>query len=374
MVFDIQIIKKEKLNLKRVLVVGCGLYGATVARLLCKNFRVYLIDKRNHIGGNCYSEFKNNIHVHKYGPHAFHTNSVKIWDFIRQYSDFNDFRLKVIVNYDGKYYNFPINLITLNNILGIKNLKEAEEFIQNRKENNQNFQDFVISKVGVNLYKIFYEGYTTKQWNKNPIELPASIAKRIPIRLDFDENYFTDKYQGVPINGYTRMFENMLDHKNIEFNLNVDFFDNKKSLINDFDHVIYTGKIDQFFDYQDGVLEYRSLKFREEYHDSTFQGNAQINYTNAEIPYTRIVEHKFFHNPSIKHTIVTYEYPDDYNPEKIPYYPIETENNKLLYFKYKSLADEMENFTFGGRLGTYSYMNMDQIIGKAMNDCEKINI
>lgn len=360
-------------HLKKLLIVGCGLYGATFARLLADEFHIQLIDKRNHIGGNCYSECVKNIHVHKYGPHAFHTNSEKVWDFVNRFSKFYDFRLKVIVNYNNKYYNFPINLKTLNNILGIKSYSEAEQFLSTRTESHKNFEDYVISKVGYDLYEIFYKGYTQKQWNKKPSDLPSSIAKRIPVRLDFDDNYFTDKYQGIPVDGYTKMIENMLDHQNIKVDLNVDFFDNKLYFVKNYDHVVYTGKIDQFFEYKEGMLEYRSLKFKEEYHDNTFQGNAQVNFANLDIPHTRIVEHKFFLNTNVKHSIVTYEYPDDYTQDKIPYYPIEDEKNKFLYEKYRSMAESMNNITFGGRLGTYSYLNMDQIIAKAMNESKKIN-
>lgn len=358
--------------MKNILVVGCGLYGTTISRLLAEKNKITIIDKRNHIAGNCFTEEKQKIFVHKYGPHAFHTNSEKVWNFVNQFSEFNNFKLKVIVNHDNKYYNFPINLKTLNNVLGIKNLIEAENFINNNIKKDSSFEDFVISSVGEELYKIFYKGYTTKQWNKNPKELPSSIAKRIPIRLDFDDNYFTDKYQGIPINGYTKLFENILDHKNIKILLDTDFFRDKKEFLEKFDHIVYTGKIDEFFEYKEGVLEYRSLTFKEETHNKTFQGIAQMNYSNYEVPYTRIVEHKFFHDPTIKHSIITYEYPEDYNPNKIPYYPIETEKNKILYEKYKSMSEILTNITFGGRLGSYCYMNMDQVIAKAMNDYNKV--
>lgn len=360
----------------KILIVGCGLYGATTARLLADiGHQVLVIDKRKHIGGNCYTEKIHDIHVHKYGPHAFHTNSKNIWDFVNRFSAFNNFKLKVLVSKENKIYSFPINLMTLNQVCGINNYKDAKLFLDSCKSKTKhsgNFKDFVISSVGEMLYKIFYEGYTIKQWNKDPEILPASIAKRIPVRLNFYDYYFEDKYQGVPVNGYTAMFENMLDHNNIKCELNVDFFANRKQFEKDFDFIFYSGKLDEFFEYRHGLLEYRSLRFEEKFVDETLQGNVQINYADVDIPYTRIVEHKYFYEKQVDHSFVTYEYPDNYDVGKIPYYPVESDGNKKIYESYNDLSRNEKKYMFGGRLGRYTYLNMDQVIGMAFNDLEKL--
>lgn len=357
----------------KVLIVGCGLYGTTSARKIAESGNdVHIVEKRNHIAGNCFTQSNRGIHVHKYGPHAFHTNSKKIWDFVNQFAEFNNFKLKVLVNHQDKIYSFPINLLTLNQVYGF-NYEESVEFLSKQdKINSDNFRDFVISSVGEDLYKIFYEGYTRKQWNKDPIDLPASIAKRIPVRLNFYDYYFDDLYQGVPINGYTSMFEKMLDHPNIKIDLNVDFFENKKEFEKDFDLIIYTGKPDEYFDYRFGLLEYRSLKFEEKIIENTFQGNIQINYTSADVPYTRIIEHKYFYDEKIKHSVITYEYPDNYEIGKIPYYPVESELNTHIYNQYLNLIQIQKKTLFGGRLGRYTYLNMDQVIAMALNDMGKL--
>jgi UDP-galactopyranose mutase len=357
----------------RALIVGCGLYGVTSARKLAEfGNEVHIIEKRNHVAGNCFTENNCGIHVHKYGPHAFHTNSKKIWDFVNQFAEFNNFKLKVLVNNKNKIYSFPINLLTMNQVYGFDYNKSVDFLNKNTQKNYGNFKDFVISSVGEELYKIFYEGYTKKQWNKDPSDLPSSIAKRIPVRLNFYDYYFEDIYQGVPVSGYTSMVENMLDHPNIKVDLNVDFFPDKKEFEQDFDLIIYTGKPDEYFDYRFGLLEYRSLRFEEKFVENTFQGNVQINYASMDVPYTRIVEHKYFHNEKIKHSVITYEYPDNYEIGKIPYYPIESEANKQIYNQYFGLIENQEKVLFGGRLGKYTYLNMDQVIGMALNDMEKI--
>ena len=358
----------------RVLIVGCGLYGTTVARKLAEvGISPHIIDKRNHIAGNCYSEKINNIHVHKYGPHAFHTNSKKIWEFVTNYAEFNSFKLRVLVNNNRKLYTFPVNLLTLNELYGCLGFKEAQNLLNSFKKTDvyENFEDFVINNVGEKIYDIFYKGYTMKQWGKHPSLLPASIAKRIPVRLSFYDYYFEDLYQGIPVKGYTHMFENILDHKLIKVQLGVDFFDNKEELEHDYDFIFYTGKIDEFFDYRHGLLEYRSLKFKEVVVDGTFQGNAQINYADMDVDYTRIVEHKYFHDENIQNSVITYEYPDKYEIGKIPYYPVESDDNKNKYDKYKELSENKKKYIFGGRLGRYTYLNIDQVIGMALNDVEK---
>jgi UDP-galactopyranose mutase len=357
----------------RVLIVGCGFYGSTCARLLAnRGHDVIIIDKRHHIGGNCYTEKQYDIHVHKYGPHAFHTNSKKIWDFVNQYAEFNDFKLKVIVKNKDKYYSFPVNLMTLNQVCGIDSYETAVHFLQNNSNASSNFEEFLINRIGTDLYKMLYQGYSEKQWGKPAIEIPVCVAKRIPVRLNFYEYYFEDKYQGIPINGYTNLFENILDHNNIKINLNTDFFENKKEFEKDFDLIIYSGKPDEFFGYKYGVLEYRSLRFEEKFFNNTYQGNVQINYSDKKIPYTRTVEHKYFINPSIQHSVVTFEYPQKYDLTNTPYYPVESDVNKTIYNNYKNIADNYEKYIFGGRLGRYTYLNMDQVIAMAFNDVENI--
>ena len=357
------------------LIVGSGLYGATFARVLAENNKkVFVIDKLEHIGGNCYTEKVNGINVHKYGPHAFHTNSDKVWEFVNNFSEFNDFKLKVKVNYKDNFYSFPINLFTLNQIYGIRNQTEAKSIlskiiIRNKKSN---FKNFVISKVGRELYEIFYEGYTKKQWDIEPENLPATIAKRIPIRYDFNDYYFTDKYQGIPINGYTNLIENILDHKNIKIQTKIDFHENKNEFNKNFKTIIYSGKIDELFDYKYGLLDYRSLKFVEETHNKTFQGNSIINYTSYNIPYTRIIEHKYFENKNKENTVITYEYPQKYDGNNIPFYPINTQTNNYKFSKYRELSKKYSQYIIGGRLGRYLYLNMDQTIAMALKDAGEL--
>ena len=359
----------------KYLVVGCGFYGAVFARILSEfGKRVLLVDKRHHIGGNCYSEKINNIHVHKYGPHAFHTNSEKIWEFVNRFSEFNDFKLKVKVNYKNIFYSFPINLFTLNQIYGVCNQDEAIKIlnkvrIRNRKDN---FKNYVLRNVGRELYSIFYEGYTQKQWNLDPEFLPSLIAKRIPIRYDFNDYYFTDKYQGIPINGYTNLFENIIDHPNITVSLNTDFFINKKEFESDFKQIIYSGKIDELFNYEHGELNYRSLRFETFKSNKTYQGAPIINYTSLDVPYTRSVEYKYFDKYEKKNSVLVNEYPDTYDHSKIPFYPIQTKNNTKIYNKYKSIAEENNKYIIGGRLGRYTYLNMDQVIGMALKDAGEL--
>lgn len=357
----------------KVAIIGCGLYGSVIAHELAnKNIKVHVFEKRNHVGGNCYTELKEGIHIHKYGPHIFHTNDKRIWDYINQFGSFNQKKLHTKVSYKGKIYSFPINLFTLNQIYGIKNPQEAILFFEKiKKEENQNsIEDWCISNIGKELYEIFVKGYTEKQWGACPSQLPSSIIKRIPVRTNYDDRYFNDSYEGIPENGYTRLFENMLDNSLIKINLSVDFFENKKEIEKDFDFVIYSGPIDQFYDYKFGKLDYRSLRFEEERFDCSFQGNQIINYTDSEIPYTRIVEHKYFVDSSIKHTWITREYPQKFSEYNEPFYPINTKENNFLYDKYNSIINE--KFIFGGRLGRYKYYDMHQVVAASLNDSEKV--
>lgn len=361
------------MNMKSYLVVGCGFYGAVFARVLAEHgYKVNLIDKRNHIAGNCFTKTVDNIPVHMYGPHAFHTNSFDVWSFLNRFCDFNDFKLQIKVSHKHNIYSFPINLFTLNQLYGVSNPAEAKKILNKLKKpmKAKNFESYIVSNLGPDIYSIFFEGYTRKQWNINPSELSDSVAKRIPIRFDYNDYYFNDKYQGIPIGGYTKLFENMLDHKNIQIDLNCDFFSNRKELEKGFKKIIYSGKIDELLDYKHGLLEYRSLKFETKKFAKTFQGNSIINYTENNVPYTRIVEHKYFAQINQEKTIITYEYPDDYDGKKIPFYPMPTDKNKQTYQKYKSDAEKLDKYVIGGRLGRYVYLNMDQVIAMALKDSE----
>lgn len=360
-----------------LLIIGSGLFGCTVARILAEQGKsVLLVDKRNHIGGNCYTKKIAGINTHVYGPHLFHCNDIDIWKFVNRFSKFNNYQNKPKVKYKNKIYSFPINLMTLYQIYGTTTPNEAKqklEQIRIKNTNPKNLEEHILNEIGYELYEIFIKGYTTKQWNKNPKELPTFIIKRLPIRLTYDDRYFNDKYQGIPTDGYTLLFENMLDHKNIKFELNVDFFNNKNELLNSSKKIIYTGKIDEFYDYSLGQLEYRSLRFENKILQGDFQGNAIINHTEADVPYTRTVEHKHFEYKTCDQTVVTWEYPENYDNSKIPYYPINNQKNNILYENYSKL-NKNENIIFGGRLGKYQYMDMHQIIASATNLASKINI
>lgn len=360
----------------KILIVGSGLYGSVLAQELArKGYFVDVIDKRNHIGGNCYTELKNNIPVHKYGPHIFHTNDLKIWQYMKKFVKFNDKKQHTKVFYKDRLYSFPINLFTLNQIYGCLTPTEAKYVLEDKKlliENPKNLEEFCLANIGRELYEIFIKGYTKKQWNKDPKELPISIIKRIPIRMTYDDRYFNDKFEGIPEKGYTEFFEKALDHNKIKVFLNTDFFENKEFYMNNYSKIIYSGKIDQFFNYSCGLLEYRSLKFEEEYYEHNYQGNSIINYTDEKIPYTRIYESKFFHDESVEGSWITKEYPQDYDPQEgnEPYYPIPTEKNKEVYEKYISLI-KTDKVIFGGRLGKYQYYNMDQVVASALVQAEK---
>lgn len=354
------------------LIVGAGLFGSVCARELTnKGFNCLVIDKRNHIAGNCYTKEVSGINVHKYGPHIFHTNSQKIWNYINQYSEFNNFIFKPKVKYKDKIYSFPINLFTLYQLFSTQTPEQAINKLNELKldiENPNNLEDWVLNNIGQELYEIFIKGYTTKQWNKSPKELPSSIIRRIPIRTNFNDNYFDDIYQGIPIDGYTSIFEKLLE--GIEVKLETDFFQDKQLLSNLSNRTIYTGAIDEFFEYKYGYLEYRSLKFEEEVLNiKDYQGCAVINYTEENIPYTRIVEHKHFNNISSENTIITKEYPQNWDITKERFYPINTESNNKIFEKYKSLETDV---IFGGRLAEYKYYDMHQVIASALSKVQKL--
>lgn len=358
------------------LIVGCGLFGCTFANLAKNNHKKCLIiDKRNHPFGNCYSKQEHGIHVHQYGPHIFHTSNEKIWTYINQFAKFNNYINRPKVNFHDELYSFPINLFTLYQLWGVRNPHEAEQKLSEVKlniQNPQNLEEWILSQVGQEIYEKFIYGYTKKQWNTEPKNLPSFIIKRLPIRLTFNDNYFDDTYQGIPIGGYSIMMQNMVD--GIDIVLETDYFDNKDYWNSQANVIVYTGQIDRFFDYEFGELSYRSLRFEHEQHRTKdFQGNAIINYTSDTVPFTRIIEHKHFDNADSDVTIVTKEYPANYSANNDPYYPINTEANNIIYNKYYKLSQQQNNIIFGGRLAQYKYLDMHQVIGSAIQKYKEIN-
>lgn len=351
------------------LVVGAGLFGSVFAREVADAGKtVILIDKLSHIGGMCYSEKVEGIDVHKYGPHTFHTENEEIWKHVNRFTKFNSFQQRTKVSYNGKMYSFPINMMTLHQLWGVITPEQALQKIKEVRHNinnPDNLEDWILTQVGTEIYETFIKGYTEKQWGRSAKDLPSFIIKRLPIRLTYDDRYFSDEYQGVPICGYTNMFENMLDHDNITAILGVNFFDNQAELQKSARHTVYTGKIDEFFGYKYGDLQYRSLRFETEIMDGDFQGTSIVNYTDKNVPYTRIVEHKHFTFNCCPKTVITKEYPDAYDHSKIPFYPIVDDHNKEIYQKYTTESIS-KNVIFGGRLGTYKYYDMHQIVGQAL--------
>lgn len=360
------------------LIVGSGLFGSVFAyEAAKKGKRVKVIDKRNHIGGNIYTEEIEGINVHKYGAHIFHTNDKKIWDYVNNFVEFNRYTNSPVANYKGEIFNLPFNMNTFNKLWGVVTPEEAKAKIEEQKigyniDKPRNLEEQAISLIGTDVYEKLIKGYTEKQWGREAKDLPAFIIKRLPVRYVYDNNYFNDKYQGIPIGGYTQIIEKMLSSELIDVELNTDFFDKKDEYLEEFPKIIYTGMIDQFFDYQFGVLEYRSLKFETEILDKdNFQGNAVVNYTDVETPYTRIIEHKHFEFGSQPKTIITKEYPQTWNKGDEPYYPMNDDVNNQIFAKYKKLASEYNNVIFGGRLGMYKYYDMHQVIGAALTIVDK---
>lgn len=345
-------------------IVGSGIFGSTFACEMTKiGKKCLVVEKRSHIGGNIYTENIEGINVKKFGPHIFHTSNEEIWTYINQFARFNNFINKPKVNYKDKIYSFPINLMTLHQLWGVKTPQEAEEKLKKVRipcKNPSNLEDYALSIVGEEIYQILIKGYTQKQWNKNPKELPASILKRIPVRLTYDENYYNDKYQGIPIGGYTQIVEKMLD--GIEVKTNTCFENNWKNYAQ---KLIFTGPIDEFFNYKYGALEYRSLRFENEILEGDYQGNAIVNYTDLDVTYTRIVEHKHFEGIQSNKTVITKEYPENWEIGKEPYYPINDNKNNGIYQKYKK--EIPENVVISGRLGSYKYLDMDTTIAMALH-------
>jgi UDP-galactopyranose mutase len=361
---------------RNILIVGAGLYGAVCAHTLTKaGHRVRVMERRGHVGGNCYTRYCEpaGCHQHVYGAHVFHTSSKRIWQYVTQLTEFHSYVNRVKVNFRGAIYSFPINLLTLHQLYGVQSPSEAIRKLGAVRipiQSAETLEDYCLSTVGPEIYRIFFEGYTTKQWNRHPRELPAHIIKRLPIRMDFNDNYYNDTYQGIPSNGYTALFERLLDGIPVE--LDVDFLTARDENIDRHDLTIYTGPIDAFFRHSRGVLEYRSLRFETTLLDSNdFQGNAVINYTDRETPWTRIVEHKHF-GPSntSSQTLITREFPLDWQSGLPEYYPVNDSKNKALLRAYQRDALALHpKVHFGGRLAQYRYYDMDQVIGAAFHYC-----
>ncbi|MBI6040189.1 UDP-galactopyranose mutase [Clostridium perfringens] len=353
------------------LIVGAGLFGSVFANEAKKKGKKCLvIDKRNHTGGNIYCEEIEGINVHKYGAHIFHTNNKEVWNYVNELVEFNRYTNSPVANYKGELYNLPFNMNTFYSLWKVKTPDEAMRKIEEQKreaniKEPKNLEEQAISLVGKDIYEKLIKGYTEKQWGKKATELPAFIIKRLPVRFTFDNNYFNDKYQGVPIGGYNKITEKLLE--GIDVKLSVDFFKERKELEKLADKIVFTGMIDEFYNYKFGTLEYRSLKFHNEIlNEKNYQGNAVINYTEYDIPYTRIIEHKHFEYGNQDKTIITKEYPATWNRGDEPYYPINNEKNNNIYLKYKELADKEENIIFGGRLAEYKYYDMHNVIESAL--------
>jgi UDP-galactopyranose mutase len=350
------------------LIVGAGIFGAVFAREMTDaGAKCLVIDKRKHIGGNCYTRDDGGIHVHMYGPHIFHTNSDRIWEYMNRWTEFNHFTYRPKVKYENNIYSFPINLLTLYQMWGVTTPAEAKLRLEKERvpiETPSNLEEWILSQVGEDIYRKFIYGYTKKQWNRDPKYLPASIIKRLPIRLVYDDNYFDDRHQGIPVNGYTAIFERLL--AGISVNLGVDYFTERNDLDTCARKIVYTGAIDEFFDYDLGVLEWRSLRFDHTKMDvPDYQGVAAVNYTEENVPYTRIVEHKHFNFGKQNHTIVTHEYPQNWDIGREKFYPVNDDKNNNLYQQYKDRLTD-PRYILGGRLADYKYYDMHQVVGSAL--------
>lgn len=366
------------------LIVGAGLFGCMFAHMATQRGKKCLvIDKRPHVGGNLYCEQREGIHVHRYGAHIFHTNSKRVWDFVNSLVEFNRFTNSPVANYQDKLYNLPFNMNTFYQMWGVTTPAEAEAKLEEQRqeavdrmkadgvEEPRNLEEQALSLVGADLYERLIKGYTEKQWGRKYTELPAFIIKRLPVRLVFDNNYFNNTYQGIPIGGYNKLIDGLLD--GVETQVNTDFFDNRDKWKGVADKIVYTGKIDEYFEYALGKLEYRTVRFETEVlNTANYQGNAVVNYTEAEVPYTRIIEHKHFEmfgpdvdkNPK---TVISREYSTEWAPGMESYYPVNDSRNNELYARYKALADKEENVIFGGRLAEYKYYDMAPIVDKVLS-------
>ena len=350
------------------LIVGSGFYGSICAYELNKQgYKVCVIDSRNHIGGNCHTEKKDNINIHTYGPHIFHTSNEEVWKWINQFVSFNNFILSPLAIYKGESYSLPFSMWTFNKLWGVTHPHQAKLIIKQQSEHigePKNLEEQAIKLVGIDVYEKLIKGYTAKQWRKPCDQLPKEIIKRLPVRFTYNNNYFNDKYQGIPIGGYTQIFEKLLD--GIDVKLNTDYF---KDELPEYKKLIYTGPIDKFYNYQFGELEYKTTKFKHSLKKTdNWQGAAVVNYTDQEIEFTRIIEHKHFENTESSVTWITHEYPTEYKPDVTePMYPVNDEINNKKYLQYKELADKEENIIFGGRLAEYKYYDMHQVIASALN-------
>ena len=364
------------------LVVGAGLYGAVFARQAADaGKKVLVIDRRGHIGGNVYTEKVEGIDFHKYGAHIFHTNNEAVWRYVNRYVSFNRFTNSPVANYKGELYSLPFNMYTFNKMWGVVTPDQAREKIETQRREAgilepRNLEEQAISLVGVDIYEKLIKGYTQKQWGRPCRELPSFIIKRLPVRFTFDNNYFNALYQGIPLGGYTRLVENLL--KGLEVRLNLDYLEHKQELDALADRVLYTGPIDAYFGYSLGALEYRSVRFEHELLDKpNFQGNAAVNYTDAETPYTRIIEHKWFtfgkdeQGRDLPQTLISREYSSEWHPGDEPYYPVNDDKNSALYERYKALGQQEQKVLFGGRLGEYKYYDMDAVIAAALEAVER---
>lgn len=364
------------------LIVGSGLFGAVFAHEAAKRgHSVKVLEKKDHIGGNIYTKEVEGIQVHQYGAHIFHTKMDDIWEYVNQFAEFNNYVNCPVANYNGEIYNLPFNMNTFNKLWGVITPEEAKAKIEEQKKaldlegNPKNLEEQAISLIGPDVYQKLVKDYTEKQWGKSAKDLPSFIIRRLPVRFTYDNNYFNDPYQGIPVGGYTQIIEKLLDHELIDVEVNCDFFDNQAQYLQSDAKIIFTGMIDQFFNYELGELEYRSLRFENEVLDhDNYQGNAVVNYTDAETPFTRIIEHKHFEmgKGNKNKTVITREYPKTFKRGDDPYYPINDTRNKKLYSDYVKLArSNYPNVIFGGRLGQYRYYNMDQTIMAALQTVKK---
>ena len=375
-IFEKDIIRGVLYMMYDFLIVGAGLYGAVIAReALLKGKKVLIIDKRNHIGGNIYTENIEGINVHCYGAHIFHTSDKAIWEYAQQFAEFNNYINSPVANYRGEIFNLPFNMNTFNKMWGVitpeQALKKINEQRTEIKCDPTNLEEQAISLVGKDIYQKLIKGYTEKQWGRNCKDLPATIIRRLPVRFIYDNNYFNDRYQGIPIGGYTAMIQNMI--KGADIILNEDYLKKRNEWDSKAKKIIYTGPIDAYFEYKYGPLEYRSVRFETEIINQTnYQGNAVVNYTDIETKYTRIIEHKHFEFGTQDKTVISREYSSEWKKGDEPYYPVNDEKNSKLYLEYKELSKKEKNVIFGGRLGEYRYYDMDKVIDSALKKCKII--
>lgn len=351
------------------LIVGAGLYGAIFAKEATKRGKnCLLVERRDHIGGNCYTENIGGIHVHKYGAHIFHTSDKQVWNYLNQYVPFNNYINSPLANYKGKLYNLPFNMNTFYQLWNVRTPEEAKAKIEEQKEeyshikNPKNLEEQALVLGGKDVYETLIRGYSEKQWGMRATEIPAFVIRRLPFRFIFDNNYFNDRYQGIPEGGYTALFEKLLE--GIDVRLNVDFLKDREPYLEIAERVVYTGPVDAYYGYCFGALNYRSLRFEHQLLKGTdnYQGNAVVNYTDEETPYTRIIEHKHFEFGTQSDTVITFEYPENWKAGDEPYYPVNDDGNNVLYQKYKNLADQEHQVIFGGRLAEYEYYDMDKVV------------